>query len=114
MAPREAITESVRTRVRPIFMTTMTSLGGLLPLVIIPGSGSELYRGLGAVVLGGLLVSTIFTLLLVPLLFSFVARPPKLPRGEQSVPSTASRSPAASPSPAPSPEMVSRASLPAS
>lgn len=81
MAPREAITESVRTRVRPIFMTTMTSLGGLLPLVIIPGSGSELYRGLGAVVLGGLLVSTIFTLLLVPLLFSFVARPPRGPRG---------------------------------
>mgnify|MGYP000607384308 CR=1 FL=1 len=46
--------------------------GGMLPLVLMPGSGSELYRGLGSVVLGGLLVSTIFTLALVPTLFSLM------------------------------------------
>ncbi len=69
---RRAIAESVRTRVRPVFMSTMTSVGGMLPLVIAPGAGSELYRGLGAVVVGGLLVSTIFTLLLVPMVFSLV------------------------------------------
>jgi HAE1 family hydrophobic/amphiphilic exporter-1 len=69
MAPRDAILESVRTRIRPIFMTTMTTVLGLLPLVLFPGAGSELYRGLGAVVLGGLLISTIFTLVLVPALF---------------------------------------------
>ncbi|MCH7700801.1 MAG: efflux RND transporter permease subunit [Planctomycetes bacterium] len=63
---RDAITESVRTRVRPIFMTAFTSIGGMLPLVVWPGAGSELYRGLGSVVVGGLLVSTLFTLLLVP------------------------------------------------
>ncbi|MGH7890110.1 MAG: efflux RND transporter permease subunit, partial [Thermodesulfobacteriota bacterium] len=40
------------------------------PLVLVPGSGSELYRGLGSVVLGGLLVSTVFTLFLVPAVFS--------------------------------------------
>ena len=72
MEPRLAIVESVRTRVRPIFMTTTTTVLGLLPLVIFPGSGSELYRGLGSVVLGGLLVSTIFTLFLVPTLFNLV------------------------------------------
>ncbi|MFG0285708.1 MAG: efflux RND transporter permease subunit [Phycisphaerales bacterium JB039] len=72
MAPIEAVTESVRTRVRPIFMSTLTSCGGMLPLVIMPGAGSEMYRGLGSVVLGGLLVSTFFTLLLTPLLFSLV------------------------------------------
>jgi len=72
MEPREAIAESVRTRIRPIFMTTMTSVLGMLPLVIAPGSGSEIYRGLGAVVLGGLALSTIFTLLVVPLMFSLV------------------------------------------
>ena len=72
MTPRRAIAEAVRTRVRPIFMGTFTSVGGMLPLVLMPGSGSELYRGLGSVVLGGLLVSTIFTLLLVPLLLSLV------------------------------------------
>ncbi|MCA9103680.1 MAG: efflux RND transporter permease subunit, partial [Planctomycetales bacterium] len=70
--PRDAIIESVRTRIRPIFMTTMTTVLGLLPLVLFPGAGSELYRGLGSVVLGGLMVSSIFTLLLVPTLFSLV------------------------------------------
>ncbi|WP_442481545.1 efflux RND transporter permease subunit [Aeoliella sp. SH292] len=69
MTPRAAILESVRTRIRPIFMTTTTTVLGLAPLVLFPGAGSELYRGLGSVVLGGLLVSTVFTLLLVPTLF---------------------------------------------
>jgi hydrophobic/amphiphilic exporter-1 (mainly G- bacteria), HAE1 family len=72
LPPMQAIAESVRTRIRPIFMTTFTTLGGGLPLVIAPGSGSEMYRGLGAVIVGGLLVSTIFTLVLVPLVFSLV------------------------------------------
>jgi len=66
----EAISESVRTRVRPIFMTAFTSIGGMLPLVVWPGAGSELYRGLGSVVVGGLFVATIFTLLLVPAVMS--------------------------------------------
>ncbi len=72
MSPREAIRESVRSRVRPIFMGSLTSVGGMAPLVLMPGSGSELYRGLGGVVLGGLLLSTFFTLVLVPLLLSLV------------------------------------------
>ncbi|MDG2223060.1 MAG: efflux RND transporter permease subunit [Rubripirellula sp.] len=67
--PRIAIPNSVRTRIRPIFITTTTTVLGLLPLVVFPGAGSELYRGLGAVVLGGLLVSTLFTLFLVPAVF---------------------------------------------
>ena len=72
MAPREAIREAVRTRFRPIFMSMFTSVGGMLPLVLFPGSGSELYRGLGSVVVGGLIVSTVFTLILVPLVLSLV------------------------------------------
>lgn len=70
MSQREAILESVRTRIKPIFMSTITAVLGLIPLVLFPGAGSELYRGLGAVFLGGLLISTIFTLILVPTLFS--------------------------------------------
>ncbi len=72
MAPREAIRESVHTRVRPIMMSTVTSVCGMLPLVLFPGAGSELYRGLGSVVVGGLTVSTIFTLFVVPTLFSLI------------------------------------------
>jgi HAE1 family hydrophobic/amphiphilic exporter-1 len=72
LAPREAIRESVRSRVRPILMSTITSVFGMLPLVLFPGAGSELYRGLGSVVVGGLMVSTLFTLFVVPTLFSLV------------------------------------------
>ncbi len=74
MAAREAIGESVRTRLRPILMTTCTSVAGMLPLVLTPGSGSELYRGLGAVIVGGLVCATLFTLVVVPLLLSLVMR----------------------------------------
>jgi len=70
MAPREAIRESVGNRMRPIFMSVATSVFGMLPLVLFPGAGSELYRGLGSVVVGGLIVSTVFTLFLVPSMFS--------------------------------------------
>ncbi len=70
MESREAITEAVRNRMRPMFMTTGTTVFGLIPLVLFPGAGSELYRGLGAVVLGGLVIATLFTLFLVPSLFS--------------------------------------------
>ena len=72
LPPREAIRQSVRTRIRPIFLTTATSVFGMLPLVLAPGAGSELYQGLGAVVVGGLICSTIFTLIVVPLLLSLV------------------------------------------
>ena len=70
MAPRDAIRESTRTRIRPIFMSVMTSVFGMAPLILYPGAGSELYRGIGSVVIGGLLVSTVFTLILVPAMFS--------------------------------------------
>ena len=68
----EAIQQSVTSRVRPILMSTLTSVGGMLPLVLMPGSGSELYRGLGAVVVGGLAVATVFTMFLIPTVLSLV------------------------------------------
>lgn len=69
-----AIREAAGNRIRPIFMTVLTSVFGMLPLVLFPGAGSELYRGLGSVVVGGLIVSTIFTLFLIPALFSLTLR----------------------------------------
>ncbi|HIM72772.1 MAG TPA: efflux RND transporter permease subunit [Alphaproteobacteria bacterium] len=70
MAVRDAILEATRNRLRPIFMSTLTSVFGMLPLVLVPGAGSELYRGLGSVVIGGLSLSAILTLLMVPALLS--------------------------------------------
>ena len=73
MDVNEAIAEATRNRIRPIFMSTMTTVFGMLPLVVIPGAGSELYRGLGSVVLGGLSMSAILTLLIIPPLLSFAS-----------------------------------------
>ncbi|WP_208347807.1 efflux RND transporter permease subunit [Pseudaestuariivita rosea] len=66
MDPIDAIEEATENRIRPIFMSTLTSIMGMLPLVVFPGEGSELYRGLGAVVVGGLSMSAFLTLLTVP------------------------------------------------
>ena len=73
-SPIEAILSGVSTRVRPIFMTMTTTVFGMSPLVFAQGSGSELYRGLGAILIGGLILSTLFTLILIPTLLSFVLR----------------------------------------
>jgi HAE1 family hydrophobic/amphiphilic exporter-1 len=66
MAHDEAIVEATRNRIRPIFMSTLTSVIGMLPLVVFPGAGSEIYRGLGSVVVGGLALSALLTLAIVP------------------------------------------------
>ncbi len=75
MAPETAITEATRNRIRPIFMSTLTSVFGMLPLVFFPGAGSELYRGLGSVVVGGLSLSAVLTLLIVPPMLTLVVGP---------------------------------------
>jgi len=76
MSPVAAIEEATRNRIRPIFMSTLTSIMGMLPLVVFPGAGSELYRGLGAVVVGGLSMSAFLTLLTVPPLLRLVLSAP--------------------------------------
>lgn len=75
MAAADAVREAVRNRMRPIFMSTATSVFGMLPLVLFPGAGSELYRGLGSVVLGGLSLSAVLTLTIVPPLLGLVVAP---------------------------------------
>ncbi|UCG77899.1 MAG: efflux RND transporter permease subunit [Nitrospirota bacterium] len=74
MDHKEAVIESVRVRLRPIYMSASTSIFGMLPLVVIGGAGSELYRGLGSVIIGGIAISTIFTVFLIPALLMFVIR----------------------------------------
>ena len=66
MARRDAVQNAVRIRLRPILMSTLTSLFGMMPLLLIPGPGTELYRGMAAVIVGGMSVSTVFTLILLP------------------------------------------------
>jgi len=61
-----AVAQAIRIRARPIFMSTLTSVCGMLPLMLVPGAGSEIYRGLATVIVGGMSVSAVFTLLLLP------------------------------------------------
>ena len=63
---RSAVEQAIRRRLRPILMSTMTSLFGMLPLLLIPGPGTEVYQGLAAVIVGGMSVSTLFTLIFLP------------------------------------------------
>jgi len=72
LSPGDAIRQASANRIRPIFMSTLTSLLGMAPLVVFPGAGSELYRGLGTVVLGGLAMSALLTLIIIPALMSLV------------------------------------------
>ncbi len=71
---KEAVLEATRSRLRPIYMSATTSIFGMLPLVLIPGPGSELYRGLGSVIVGGLGVSSVFTIFVIPAILIFVIR----------------------------------------
>jgi multidrug efflux pump subunit AcrB len=66
IAISDAVNKAVATRLRPILMSSATTIFGLAPLVFIPGAGSELYRGIGIVVLSGILFSTIVTLFFLP------------------------------------------------
>jgi multidrug efflux pump subunit AcrB len=66
MSRVDAVRSSLETRLRPIFSSTLTAIFGMLPLVLVPGPGTEIYRGLGAVIVGGILVSHLFTLVLMP------------------------------------------------
>jgi len=81
-----AIRAAVHSRIRPIFMSAGTSTFAMLPLILAPGAGSELYRGIGGVVIGGLLLSTLFTLFIVPAMLSLVLDLRKLRGRGQAIP----------------------------
>lgn len=72
MEYKAAVIEATQSRLRPIFMSSITSIFGMLPLVLVPGPGSEFYRGLGSVITGGLAFSMFFTILVTPALMYFV------------------------------------------
>ena len=72
MNEREALLKSCETRLRPIMMTVISSIFGMIPLALGEGAGTELYRGMGTALIGGLGISAIFTLFLVPILLSLL------------------------------------------
>jgi multidrug efflux pump subunit AcrB len=84
MARRDAVEMAVSQRLRPILMSTTTSLFGMMPLLLMPGAGTEVYRGLASVIVGGMAVSTLFTLILLPSLLRVNEhRPPATAGGRE-------------------------------
>ena len=73
-ALNEAIALSGASRLRPVLMTAFTTLLGMLPMALSTGEGSEMWRPLGIVVIGGLLVSTFVTLVIVPVVYGILSR----------------------------------------
>lgn len=74
LSRHDAVEQAVRLRLRPILMSTLTSICGMLPLLLVPGAGAELYRGIAAVIVGGMSVSTLFTLIFLPSLLQMGKR----------------------------------------
>jgi HAE1 family hydrophobic/amphiphilic exporter-1 len=71
-AMRDALLEAGKTRLRPIIMTTATMVFGMMPLALALGAGSEMRQGMAIVVISGLISSTILTLVLVPVVYTYV------------------------------------------
>ena len=83
MVPLDAVTEALESRLRPIAMSTITTICGLAPLVLIPGAGTELYRGVGAIVMFGILGATLVTLTTLPALTVMVLNGPRIGKGNR-------------------------------
>ena len=78
-----AIREGARLRLRPIMMTTLTTVLGLLPMALGLGQGAEMRTPMAITVIGGLLTSTFLTLLVVPVMYSLLDRRPDVISAEQ-------------------------------
>ena len=66
LSRNQAVEKALNVRLRPIFMSTFTSIFGMLPLILLPGEGSVIYRGLATAIVGGMSCSLFFTLLMLP------------------------------------------------
>ncbi len=69
-----AVLEAGHSRLRPVLMTTITTIGGTLPMALSRAQGAELWNQLGVTLVGGLAVSTLITLIIVPTIYYFVER----------------------------------------
>ena len=78
LALNEAIAISGKSRLRPVLMTSLTTILGMLPLAMSTGEGSEIWSPMGIAVIGGLIFSTIVTLIIVPVIYAMTSR-----RGER-------------------------------
>jgi HAE1 family hydrophobic/amphiphilic exporter-1 len=89
LSARDAILEAGRVRLRPIIMTTVTTVFGLLPMALGFGEGADLRAPMAIVVVGGLTLATALTLIVVPVVYQTVERVRERMRGQVPLPATA-------------------------
>jgi cobalt-zinc-cadmium resistance protein CzcA len=77
MSVRDAVLNGVSTRLRPVMMTALVAALGFVPMALAHGAGAEVQRPLATVVIGGIISSTLLTLLLLPMLYDWIERQPK-------------------------------------
>ena len=71
----EAVYQGINDKLRPVLMTTFTTIFGVMPLILAQGPGAEIQRPLATVVVGGLISSTIVTLIVLPLVYLAIKKP---------------------------------------
>ena len=74
MAMDDALTEAVKLRTRPILMTALSTIIGMIPVAVASGSSAELRNGIGWVIIGGMALSTLLTLIVVPVVYKIFHR----------------------------------------
>lgn len=83
----EAVMESAKIRLRPILMTTAAMIAGLIPLLYATGAGAAQRFSIGIVIVAGLAIGTLFTLFVLPVIYSYLASEHKpLPEFDESIP----------------------------
>ena len=85
---REAVIESATLRLRPILMTTGAMVLGAVPLALATGAGAESRQDIGWVIVGGLLVGTLFTLFVIPVVYTYLTKRVFIEADEEAVPDT--------------------------
>ena len=85
---REAVIESATLRLRPILMTTGAMVLGAVPLALATGAGAESRQDIGWVIVGGLLVGTLFTLFVIPVVYTYLTKRVFIEADEDAVPVT--------------------------
>lgn len=89
LAKLAAVREAAVTRLRPILMTTIATVAGHFPLVLVTGAGAEARNSIGLVLVGGMAIGTLFTLFVVPAIYMLIAREHRMEEARVPVPAPA-------------------------
>jgi multidrug efflux pump len=83
LAPLDAAREAAVSRLRPVLMTSLSTILGILPIAMALGAGAESRRSMGIAVVGGLIVGTVLTLVVIPAVYTYLTSKNRVPRSHE-------------------------------